>query len=218
MAFRLDFGSLRPAKRLGDGRLRVDGLLTRTGVFRYKNSDGTERREYRPAEEVFNKDSLASFEMVPVTDDHPPVSVDANNARKFAVGSVGESVRQDGDFVAAGLVVYDAGTVAKMNAGKVQLSCGYTVDLDDTPGVTPDGELYDAKQTNIRGNHVAIVDIARAGEAARVRMDAADGADTAVMSDPAPTPPDCSECAARQARIDALMPLADCYLDTLRSL
>lgn len=158
---------------MSDGRLRADGRLTRTGVFVYRDASGHERREYRPPEEVFHEDSLASFSMAPVTDDHPPESVDASNARKYAVGSVGESLRRDGDHVAAALVVYDAATIAKMERGKVQLSCGYIADVADEPGVSPAGERYDAVQRNIRGNHVAIVDIGRAGPGACVRMDAA---------------------------------------------
>lgn len=170
MAFRLDIGSLKPARRLSNGTLRVDGHLARTGVQIYLNPDGTERREYRPPEEVFRADSLSSFALVPVTDDHPPTMLDARNCRMHAVGSVGESVRADGNHVMATLAVFDADTIAKMEAGKVDLSCGYEADIIDESGVTPEGEPYDSIQRNIRGNHVAIVDRGRAGSA-RVRMD-----------------------------------------------
>lgn len=173
MAYRIDIGTLRPATKLPDGRLRAEGYLTRAGVFEYANPDGSIRREYRPANEVFHDDSLATFALVPLTDDHPPEMLDAGNARKFAVGSIGENIRRDGDHVAASLVVFDAATIEKMEAGKVELSCGYKCDVAETPGVAPGGERYDAVQTNIRGNHVALVDRARAGGNARVRMDAA---------------------------------------------
>lgn len=156
-----------------DGRIVVDGALTRSGVFVYRQPDGTERREYRPAEQVFKADSLDSFLGAPVTDDHPPELLTADNARAHAVGAVCETPRADGNYVVARLSVFDAATIAKMKVGKVQLSCGYDVDLVETPGTTPNGERYDAVQTNIRGNHVAIVDSARAGNAAHVRMDAA---------------------------------------------
>lgn len=173
MALRYDTGTLRPPVRMPDGRLRADGCLTRTGVFSYRNPDGTVRREYRPPDEVFHADSLASFAMVPVTDDHPPDMLTSTTARKFAVGTVGEGVRKDGDHVAAPLMVFDEDTIKKMDAGKVELSCGYEADIDPTPGVSPEGERYDVIQRKIRGNHVAIVDVGRAGHSARVRMDAA---------------------------------------------
>lgn len=173
MAFRLDNGSLRPPRRLADGRLRADGYLTRTGVFTYLNPDGSQRREYRPEAEVFRADSLTTFADAIVTDDHPATLVTADNAKQVQVGHVSGQPRRDGDYVAATLVVSDAETIRKIESGKVQLSCGYECDLDPTPGVAPTGERYDAVQTNIRGNHVAIVEMARAGEAARIRMDAA---------------------------------------------
>jgi hypothetical protein len=153
--------------------MRVDGFLTRTGVFEYVNPDGSTRREYRPDAEVFDDEAMASFELVPVTDDHPPGMLNASNATQYAIGAVGERVRRDGEHVAASLMIFDAATVAKMSAGKVELSCGYDVELVNEPGETPDGQRYDAIQTKIRGNHVALVDRGRAGASARVRMDSA---------------------------------------------
>lgn len=174
MAFRYDVaGSLRPPKRLPDGRVRVDAYLTRTGVFVYRNADGSARREYRPPEEVFHADALESFAMVPVTDDHPAEAVTAENAKDVAIGWTGELVRRDGDHVAATVMLADARGIAKADAGKREVSCGYTCDLDETPGALPSGERYDAIQRNIRGNHVALVDVGRAGPTARIRMDAA---------------------------------------------
>lgn len=158
---------------MADGRLIVEGRLTRTGVFTYRNPDGSVRREYRPPEEVFNQDSLKTFAFTPVTDNHPPELVTSENAKQYTVGTVGETVRRDEDHVTAALVVFDADTIAKMEAGKVQLSCGYQADIIDQAGETPTGERYDAIQRNIRGNHVALVDVGRAGPEARVRMDAA---------------------------------------------
>lgn len=173
MAFRIDIGSLRKPETLADGRRRVDAYLTRTGVFEYRDANGGIRREYRPATEVFKADSVASFTNATLTDDHPPSMVDASNWKNYAVGHLEGAPRQDGAHVAATIVVCDAATIAKLDGGKVQLSCGYECDLDPRPGQTPDGERYDAIQTNIRGNHVALVDVGRAGPSARVRMDAA---------------------------------------------
>jgi hypothetical protein len=173
VSFRVDKGALRPAKRMPDGRLRVDGLITRSGVFKYFNADGSTRLEYRPPDEVFAETALSSFSQVPVTNDHPPHALDASTAKKFTVGMTSENIRKDGDHVAATLMIFDAETIAAMESGKVELSCGYEVDVVCEPGVSPNGERYDAIQRNIRGNHVAIVDVGRAGPEARVRMDSA---------------------------------------------
>lgn len=157
---------------MADGRLRVDGLLTRTGVFEYRNGDGSLRREYRDPAEVFSETSLESFEGVPVTVEHPPTMVNAGNAKQYAVGTLQGTPRQDGDHVLGTMIVFDGDAVSAMERGKVAVSCGYECDLVEVPGVSPTGEKYDARQTNIRGNHVAIVSSARAGQSARVRMDA----------------------------------------------
>ncbi len=173
MAFRVDTaGQLRPPRRLPDGRLRVDASLTRTGVFTYRNPDGSIRREYRADAEVFSDESLASFEGAPVTDDHPKQMLTAETATRHARGALLGVPTRDGNDVIAPMVVFDAALIKKMERGKVQVSCGYECDLVEESGVTPEGERYDARQTNIRGNHVAIVDAGRAGTA-RVRMDAA---------------------------------------------
>lgn len=174
MAFRIDRGTLRKPARLADGRLRVDGYLTRPGVFDYRNPDGSIRREYRPAAEVFRADALATFELAIVTDDHPPEMITARNARQYGVGQLAAMPREDDGHVAITMTVNDADVIAKMEAGKVELSAGYEVDLIERAGVTPEGLKYDAIQTNIRGNHVAIVAAGRAGPTSRVRMDASE--------------------------------------------
>lgn len=174
MAFRTDTGSLRPAKRLANGQLRLDGALTRTGVFTYRRADGSTMREYRPPEAVFDDASLETFDSVTVTNDHPPRLLTPADAAKHAVGMLQGAPRRDGDHVVATMVVYDAAAIADIEAGKRELSCGYECDVELKSGVSPQGERYDAIQTNIRGNHVAVVHSGRAGSTARLRLDADD--------------------------------------------
>ena len=163
-------------------------------MFSYLLADGTTRRELRTDAEVFAADALSSFEALPVTDDHPPAMLTAATAARFARGASGDSVRRDGDHVAASLVVFDADLIAKMERGKVQVSNGYSCDLDETPGETTSGEKYDAVQVNIRGNHVAIVDSGRAGSA-RVRMDGVVERDDAASK---PVMMTCPKCKGEQ--------------------
>ena len=167
---RFDVGGLGKAQRLDSGMLRVEGHLTKVGVFSYPQPDGTIRRELRLPEEVFRADSLTSFHMVPFTNNHPPALLSADDARRYQVGSVGENVRADGDLVAAPIMVTDAATIKEIEGGKTLLSCGYACRLDFQPG-TWRGQRYDAIQRDIRGNHVALVARARAGDDARLRMD-----------------------------------------------
>jgi len=126
--------------------------------------DGKEYLEYRPPEEAFKKDSLASLQGKPITIGHKGMVDSKNAARIKPVGSVLSEGRQDGNNIVADVVIYNLDTAAR------ELSCGYTVELDETPGVTPEGEHYDAVQRNIIYNHVAIVPEGRAG-VARLNMD-----------------------------------------------
>lgn len=172
---RYDIGDLRSPERTPHGYVRVDALPTRVGIFSYCNPDGSMRRELRLPEEVFHQDALKSFSLLPVTDDHPPVMLDAGNTKDFQRGHLGDDVRRDGDFVRASMLVTDADLIAKMEAGKHQLSCGYECELEMKAG-TWNGQKYDAIQRNIRGNHVAVVEQGRAGAACSARMDSGDAA------------------------------------------
>lgn len=171
--FRSDISTLQPAERLVDGRVRAKAYITRAGIFEYMDEDGQISRELRDPSDVFDPASLASFQQVPVTNDHPPGLLTAKTAKQYMVGATGEAVSRVDDHVMASLMVADSATIDAMNRGKLEVSCGYTCDMDDTPGVHPVWGSYDRRQKNIRGNHVAIVDCARAGRTARIRLDGA---------------------------------------------
>lgn len=175
MTYRVDRSALPPgsAKRTPAGYLRTDARLTRVGVFEYRQPDGKVFREFRPPDEVFAAESLDTLRMVPLTDEHPSEHVDSSNARKVARGSVGDDVRQDGEFVASTVMLYDQDLIAKAESGEAcELSCGYHAEIDPTPGVY-NGQPYDAVQRRIVYDHVAVVPRGRAGSQVRLRMDAA---------------------------------------------
>jgi hypothetical protein len=178
MAIRYDRGTLRKPERLTDGSLRVDAVITRAGVFEYRNPDGSIRREYRPREEVAKRTSLDSAIGKAVTDDHPWNEEDGlinlENRENLQRGFVLADVRMDGDDVVASLIVTSPDLISKLESGHTGVSCGYEQDLIERIGSTPSGERHDAIQTNIVYNHVALaVDVPRAGNVARVRMDSA---------------------------------------------
>ena len=89
------------------------------------------------------------------------------------MGATGQDIHRDGDWMVGSIVIHDAATIRDMESGKREVSNGYEADLDMTPGISPQGERYDCVQTNINGNHLAIVHNARAGKDAAIRMDAA---------------------------------------------
>lgn len=157
--------------RTPEGFLRTDATATRAGVFRYRNLDGSERLELRADSEVFVEDSLNTLKMVPMTNDHPMVGrVTADNARSLQVGFTGENVRAEKPFVKVPVVITDGKAVNDVEAGKVELSCGYFCDVVKEDGMY-NGEKYTHKQTNIRYNHVAIVNKGRAGSDVKLKLD-----------------------------------------------
>ena len=150
------------------GFLRVDARLTRTGVFTYSDAEGRTWGELRTDAEVFDADTLDSFRLAVVTDDHPDGFVTASTVRDVQIGSVGTDVRRDGEFVRATIQITDADAIKAIQGGKKELSCGYTARVIQDQGVAPGGATYAARQTQIRGNHVAVVNRGRAGPSCRI--------------------------------------------------
>lgn len=177
MVTRLDFSrqKLDKFERTPTGGLRIPGFFARTGIQEYKDASGRVTREYRPDSEVFHAESLASYEDAVVTDDHPPELVTVDNWRQYARGFV-KQAKQDGELVAGDLVITDAALIALIERGdRKEISVGYTVDLVPADGEF-EGQRYDAVQTNIRVNHVALgpEGWGRAGSKVALRLDTND--------------------------------------------
>ena len=208
-----------------DGSIVVPGQITHPGVFTYRQ-DGKVIKEYRPESEVFAPESMASFDGVSLTIDHPrdlagkSRKVTAETWRKDSVGHT-RNVRREGNNVVADIVIQDGSTVASVKAGRLkELSCGYGLEVEMTPGTAPDGTRYDAVHRNIIGNHVALLPKGRARGGAECVLrtdgneefpgaDGADGADGPGADDKVPTLPTTmavseTEFATLTVRADAL--------------
>lgn len=156
-----------------DGYMVADVRVARTGIQKYAGHevgrpDLDVVNVYRPAEEVFSKDSLASYAHKPVTINHPSSGVTADNWKSLAVGNVGGEVARDGSTVRVGLVLMDGAAIKAVQDGMRELSAGYDVRLEFADGTAPDGTPYQAIQRDIRINHVAVVDRGRAGPEHRI--------------------------------------------------
>ena len=120
----------------------------------------------RPEEEVFAPACLASFEGMPVTDDHPsdPEGVTAENSRELQKGhahNVRRGAPPEDDLLLADLMITDPALIEEILAGKREISCGYTYSLAEENG------RY--VQRDIRGNHIAVVTAGRAGARVAIR-------------------------------------------------
>lgn len=164
---------LDKATKMPNGWLRVDAAIGKADVVPYVQADGSVIHELRDPEEVFKADSLASFEMLPLTNDHPPEQLNDRNTRIYQTGHTGSDARRADDLARVSIMVTDAQTVADIGDGKIMISPGYTVEIDETPGVF-NGKRYDRRQTNIVGNHVALVHDGRQGREVSLRLDAGD--------------------------------------------
>ena len=153
------------AIKTDEGFIKDSPIIGRTGILIYQNADGSTRREYRPPEEAFNTDSLASIRGKPITMGHHGLVTNETYNQSKPIGTVLSEGKQDGENIRADVVIYD------LNTDDRELSCGYQTELEETSGVTPSGEHYDAIQRNIVYNHLAIVPRGRAGHNARLNMD-----------------------------------------------
>lgn len=150
-----------------------DVPISRTGYQTYLSGEMFEdpansRRAipvYRPASEVFDIKSLASFEGKPVTNEHPEEDVTPENYATYACGhvqNVHAGTGSDSNKVLADLYITDPKLIYLIQHGKREISCGYYAE-----------ERRDASgricQTRIRGNHVAVVKNGRAGKNVCIR-------------------------------------------------
>ena len=182
---RYDYGQVTNKEITPEGYLKVMCKAARTGTQLYTRGDGTQVREYRPEEEVSKPESLASFGMKAVTLGHPRVQLDSDNTKLYQIGHAGSQVRFSDGFVEVAVVITDADAIEKINRGDAQeVSAGYRVDYDPTPGITPDGQSYDGVQRNIFVNHIAIVPKGRAGSSVRLLLDSCDRNDAVAEIEP----------------------------------
>lgn len=116
-------------------------------------------RIYREPEEVFRPETIASFNGKSITDDHPPDGVKPLTWKELTVGivmNVRRGLGADDDLLLADMLVTTPDAIEAVRAGKREVSCGYDAEYKETvPG--------EGRQTDIIGNHVALVESGRCG-------------------------------------------------------
>jgi hypothetical protein len=104
----------------------------------------------------------ATFNHIPLLDRHVPVSAD-DPKKENVVGSTGTDAEFVKPFLRNSLVIWDAAAIAGIETKEqCELSCAYRYTPDMTPGEF-EGVKFDGVMRNIIGNHVAIVELGRAG-------------------------------------------------------
>ena len=113
----------------------------------------------RGDDDLFRPETIASFEGKPVTNDHPDDWVKPENWKDLAKG-VAQNVRRgegiEDHLLIADLLIQDQETINAVQDGKVEISLGYDADYQEV-------SKGKGVQSNIIGNHVALVDKGRCG-------------------------------------------------------
>jgi uncharacterized protein DUF2213 len=117
-------------------------------------------RLFRAPEELAK--AASSFDGKPLLLTHRPVTA-TDHADGLVVGAIGSGVTFKPPYLMAPLSVWTQDAIDLIESGEQkQLSAGYGYDPDMTPG-TYQGAPFDGVMRNIRGNHVALVEVGRAG-------------------------------------------------------
>ena len=85
---RLDSYPAFKATYTEEGYLKDKPVMTSTGIFEYKNEDGSTRRELRLPEDVFDPESLASYKGKPVVITHDAGLITSENVAENQIGTI----------------------------------------------------------------------------------------------------------------------------------
>jgi|GEM_PF-2969575 len=161
-----------------DGRLRVSvANISKAAVNPYLGSEIPEwenlsldpkkvYRLYRDPEEISKAVDTANS--IPILDEHKPSTAE-DHPTDLVIGSTGSDATFDAPFLRNSLVFYTKDAIDDIeNDDRRQLSASYRYDADMTPGVTPEGEVYDGVMRALRFNHIALVEDGRCGPSVMV--------------------------------------------------
>jgi hypothetical protein len=162
-----DAGEILKHQITPEGYLRCYMRIAKVGDLTYMNPDGSKRVEIVTPEVLFNKDSIDSFKMKPITLEHPAELVNSRNARKYQRGLTGHHAVIDSNFLGLVGTITDREMVDSVLRGDTQeTSCGYEAAVNHS-----DGKFFQGFR---KGNHVAGTRKGRAGEEIGFHIDSVD--------------------------------------------
>ena len=155
-----------------DGRMHVEtSNISKATVNPYYGSEipnhqqlGLEPKKVyyllRDPEEL--EKAVQTFNNLPLLNKHIPVSADEPQ-KDVIVGTTGSDAKFEDGYLKCSLAVWDSEAIAGIESGEqMELSSAYRYTADMTPGEF-NGMHYDGVMRDIVGNHVALVDVGRAG-------------------------------------------------------
>lgn len=148
--------------------------ITKEGVFPYLGRTISPRLEpdkiyqvYRPYAELANPETLKSFDGIPLIEDHEMLGDGFTSTDDRPPQGILMNPRADNGMLVGDLKIFSDAMKDRIEGGKKELSLGYKCRYDITPGEW-NGQHYDAIQTDLRGNHIALVAQGRMGHDVRV--------------------------------------------------
>lgn len=155
-----------------DGRMHVEtSNISKATVNPYYGSEipnhqqlGLEPKKVyyllRDPEEL--KKAVQTFNNLPLLSKHIPVSADEPQ-KDVIVGTTGSDAKFEDGYLKCSLAVWDSEAITGIESGEqMELSSAYRYTADMTAGEF-NGMHYDGVMRDIVGNHVALVDVGRAG-------------------------------------------------------
>ena len=143
-----------------------DNPILKAGIFPYLGSEigqGEPSRVYkvlRSEEELSKPETIKSFELVPLINEHFVLGeLGTDTDDKSIDGIVGESIYFEAPYLKSNIKVFGKHIKKLIEVGKIELSAGYSCKYIPSEN-NPD---YDFIQTDIRANHLALVEAGRNG-------------------------------------------------------
>lgn len=171
-----------------------DNPLSKVGVFNYLGKNIPQEKAagnslkmfavYRPAEELADRECIASFRLMPWVIDHHMIGDGTSGTttaeEKGVRGVIGERIYFQDDTLYGNIKCFSSILAGQIANGKTPLSLGYRCVYEYAPG-SFNGIPYTYVQRHIRGNHLATVDDGRMGPEVAVM----DGSETLLTEKPA---------------------------------
>ena len=146
-----------------------DNPISKSGLFKYfgKNIhtdlDPNEVYTVSRPDETFDDKLIERTKLIPIIDDHTMMGDNGVPAEQVGVhGVVGEKIYFKDGVLYANLKIFSSSLMNKIKKGKIELSLGFS----EVKTILHDKNLgynYDATQTELVPNHLALVDKGRMG-------------------------------------------------------
>ena len=143
-----------------------DNPILKAGIFPYLGSEigqGEPSRVYkvlRSEEELSKPETIKSFELVPLINEHFVLGeLGTDTDDKPIDGIVGESIYFEAPYLKSNIKVFGKHIKKLIEVGKIELSAGYSCKYIPVENNSD----YDFIQTDIRANHLALVEAGRNG-------------------------------------------------------